>query len=80
MKRHYNNHYERKLQNYRPMKLTALDNCVQYFEGRIVSSKQKVTKYLARERERQAEMYKHEIPPTGDCVKQKKVVILVCVL
>ena len=69
---------ERKLQNYKPLKLTAFDNWLQYYKGRIGRSKQKVTEYLARER--QVEIYKHEIPPTGDCVKQKKVVILVCVL
>jgi hypothetical protein len=43
---------ERKLQNYKPLKLTAFGNWIQYFEGRVGSSKQKITKYLARETSR----------------------------
>jgi len=65
-------------ENYRiisPLKLTAFDNWLQYFKGRSGRSKQKITEYLARER--QTEMYKPEIPPTGDCGKQQKVLMLV---
>jgi len=69
---------ERKPENYKPLKLTAFDNWLQYFKGRSGRSKQKITKYLARER--QTEMYKPEIPPIGDCGKQQKFVILFCVL
>jgi hypothetical protein len=43
---------ERKLKNYKSLKLTAFDNWSQYFEGRSGSSKQKITKYLARETSR----------------------------
>jgi len=43
---------ERKLQNYKPLKLTAFDNWLQYFESRNGSSKQKITEYLARERDK----------------------------
>jgi hypothetical protein len=32
---------ERKLQNYKPLKLTAFGNWLQYFKGRVGSSKQK---------------------------------------
>jgi len=44
---------ERKLQNYKQLKLTAFDNWSQYFKGRSGSSKQKITECLARERERE---------------------------
>lgn len=40
---------EGKLQNYKPLKLTAFDNWLQYFEGRSGNNRQKTIKYLARE-------------------------------